>query len=199
MTVRNEMHVKIGSDFHEEDNCIIGYMPSRKIPNLDLAIGDNCFVRSGTILYLGTRIGSQFQTGHNVVIREQCNIGDNVNIWANSLIDYDVRIGNNVKIHALCYVSQKTVIEDNCFLAPGVMVANEKYPTGYYSEEKISGVTIREGAKIGINVTLLPGVTIGRNATVGAGSTVTRDVEEGAVYYGNPARKHKLSFNENAD
>lgn len=172
-----------------ENGCFVGYRPSRKIENLDLKIGSNSSIRSGTVVYLGTRIGDSFETGHNVIVREQCQIGNDVKIWSGTIVDYGVTIGNNVKIHSLCYISQKTVIEDDCFLAPGVMVANEKYPTGYYDEGRISGPIIRKGAKIGINVTILPGVEIGEYATIGAGSVVTKDVENGSVYYGNPAKK----------
>ena len=185
--------IKIGHDVKIEDGCDVGHTPSRNITNFELFIGDGSLIRTGSIIYLGSSIGKRFETGHNVIIREQCSIGDDVKIWSNSVIDYDVKIGDDVKIHSLAYISQKTVIEDHCFLAPGVMIANEKYPTGIYTDEKISGVTIREGAKIGINVTLLPGIVIGRNSIIGAGSTVTKDVEDNAVYYGNPAKRSPSS------
>jgi len=71
------------------------------------------------------------------------------------------------------------------------MVANEKYPTGIFSEERIKGPTIKKGAKIGINSTILPGVTIGEGAVIGAGSIVTKDIPPYAVAYGVPARIYK--------
>jgi len=49
-------------------------------------------------------------------------------------------------------------------------------------------VTIRKGARIGINVTILPGVTIGRNAVIGAGAVVTKDIPANAVAVGVPAK-----------
>ena len=76
-------------------------------------------LRSGSVLYLGSRIGARFQAGHNVVIREECEIGDDVSVWSNSVIDYGCRIGDRVKIHSNCYVAQFSEIEDEAFLAPG--------------------------------------------------------------------------------
>jgi len=78
------------------------------------------------------------------------------------------------------------------FIAPGVMIANEKYPTGIFSE-KIKGPLIKKGARIGINCTIMPGVVIGENAIVGAGSVVTRDIPPDSVAYGIPARVMKSS------
>jgi len=77
------------------------------------------------------------------------------------------------------------VIEDSVFLAPGVMIGNDKYPL---SGAPLEGPVIRRRARVGLNATILPGVTIGEEALVGAGSVVTRDVPAGAVVQGSPAR-----------
>jgi acetyltransferase-like isoleucine patch superfamily enzyme len=97
-------------------------------------------------------------------------------------------IGNNVKIHTSVYVAQFTIIEDDVFLAPGVIIANDPHPGCPRSRECLRGPVIRRGAKIGINVTLVPFVDIGEYAFIGAGSVVTRDIPPRAVVYGNPAR-----------
>ena len=107
------------------------------------------------------------------------------------MVDYGCQIGNNVKIHCNCYVSQFTTIEDDAFLAPGVVVANDLHPGSPDYEACMRGPTIKRGAQIGCNVTLLPHVVIGKHALVGAGSVVTKDVPDYAVVYGNPARVRK--------
>jgi UDP-3-O-[3-hydroxymyristoyl] glucosamine N-acyltransferase len=38
-----------------------------------LQMGADARVRSGTVVYVGSIIGARFQTGHNVVIREECS------------------------------------------------------------------------------------------------------------------------------
>ena len=119
---------------------------------------------------------------------EENFIGDDFSLWSNSTVDYGCVIGNRVKIHHNVYVAQYTTIEDDVFLAPGVMIANDPHPGCAKSKQCMKGPTIRRGAQIGVNATILPFVIIGERALVGAGSVVTKDVPPGAVVRGNPAR-----------
>lgn len=157
-----------------------------------LVLGDRARLRSGTILYDGSTIGRNLQTGHNVIVREECEIGDDVSIWSNTVIDYGCRIGNNVKIHTNIYIAQYTVIEDGAFLAPGVSIANDLYPGSDESADVMRGPYIEAGAQIGVGATLLPYVRIGAGAIIGSGAVVARDVPPGMVAYGNPARATKM-------
>lgn len=170
-----------------DKTAIVGYKTSRSIKDRKLSIGKEAKIRSGTVIYEGSKIGDNLETGHNAVIREENVIGDNLSIWSNSVIDYGCKIGNNVKIHCNCYIAQSTIIEDDVFIAPGVMVANDRYPV----TKNFEGPVIKRGAKIGINVTILPGVTIGENALIGGGAVVTKDIPANAVAYGNPAEVKK--------
>jgi acetyltransferase-like isoleucine patch superfamily enzyme len=173
-----------------DSNVILGYPTGRSVDDMTLTIGPEATIRSGSIIYAGTTIGSQFTTGHNVTIREETIIGDNVGIWSNSVIDYGCRIGNNVRIHTNVYIAQFTVLEDDVFLAPGVSIANDPRPLCASCTQQ-HGPIIRRGVRIGVNVTILPGVEIGEQALIGAGSVVTHDVPPQAVVYGNPAQVHK--------
>ena len=164
---------------------ILGYPTGRKIASRALAIGARPIIRSGTVMYAGSRIGDNFETGHNVVIREENKIGNNVCVWSNTVVDYGCVIGNNVKIHANGYVAQHTTIEDDVFIAPGVTIANDPCPP---CARCMKGPTIKKGAKIGVNVTLLPHITIGEYSLIGAGSVVTKDIPPYSLAYGSPAR-----------
>src|SRR5207244_8832773 len=144
--------------------------------------------RAGTIIDGGSIIGARVETGHNVVIREDNALGDDVKIWNNSTIDYGCRIGHRVKIHTNVYVAQFTVLEDDVFLAPGVSIANDPHPGCAYASQCMRGPTIQAGAQVGVGVTILPFVTIGRRALLGAGSVITRTVPADTVVVGNPAR-----------
>ncbi len=178
----------LGEGHQVDPGAILGYLTGRKIESQVLRIGPRARIRSGTVLYAGSTIGAGLETGHNVVIREENVIGDNLNIWNSSTIDYGCQIGDGVKIHCNVYVAQFTILEDDVFLAPGVMVANDPHPL---CAHHLKGPTIRKGARIGINVTLLPGVVVGEGAMVGAGSVVTRDIPPFTVAYGSPARPQK--------
>ncbi len=170
-----------------DPSAIVGYPSSRNAPG-QLVLGPDPYIRSGTVVYVGSRIGARFETGHNVVIREDCRIGDDVSVWSNSVIDYGCVIGDRVKIHANCYIAQFTEIGDDAFLAPGVTIANDLYPGQAASAEVMCGPSIGPGAQIGVNVTILPFVRIGAGCLVGAGSVVVRDIPAGCVAFGNPAR-----------
>jgi acetyltransferase-like isoleucine patch superfamily enzyme len=150
-------------------------------------VGVDARVRSGAVLYGGSRIGDRCSIGHAVVVREECFLGDDVTVWSGSVVDYGCRIGNGVKVHTNCYVAQYSVLDDAAFLAPGVSLANDIHPGDPESAAVMTGPHIGAGAQLGVNVTVLPFVDIGAGALVGAGSVVTRDLPAGAVAYGNPA------------
>ena len=145
-------------------------------------------MRSNSVLYSNTTIGSHLETGHNVVIREENILGDHVSVWNNTVIDYGCVIGNNVRIHSNCYIAQFTTIEDDVFIAPGVSVANDPHPNCALC---MKGPTLKKGCRIGVNVTLLSHITIGQGAVIGAGSVVTRDIPPNMLAFGNPAKVQK--------
>jgi acetyltransferase-like isoleucine patch superfamily enzyme len=169
-----------------DHGVLVGYPVSRASAE-PLVLGAGARLRSGTVLYDGSTIGRGLQTGHGVVIREACEVGDDVSVWTNTVIDYGCRIGHRVKIHCNCYVAQYTELEDDVFLAPGVMIANDLYPGDRRSAQLMAGPRIGAGAQIGVNVTILPFVRIGAGALIGAGSVVTRDIPAATVAFGNPA------------
>ncbi len=177
--------VNLGDGYEVESGAILGYLPGRRITDIRLRIGPGARIRSGTVIYAGSTIGSALETGHNVVIREENTIGDALSIWNNSTIDYGCIIGDNVKIHCNVYVAQFTTLEDDVFLAPGVTIANDPHPACGLC---MRGPTIKRGVRIGVNATLLSHITIGEGALIGAGSVVTRDIPAFGVAYGNPAR-----------
>jgi acetyltransferase-like isoleucine patch superfamily enzyme len=104
------------------------------------------------------------------------------------VVEHHVTIGNGVRLHTRVFVPEYSVLGDNCWLGPGVMVTNARYPRSEGVKERLIGAHIEAGAIIGANAVLLPGVRIGARALVGAGSVVTRDVAPGMIVAGNPAR-----------
>jgi acetyltransferase-like isoleucine patch superfamily enzyme len=177
------------SELSIDQGVLLNY-PSARASFEPLELGAGARLRSGSVLYAGSVIGAGFQTGHNVVIREENHIGDDVSVWSNTVIDYGCWIGRGTKIHCNCYVAQFSVLGEGVFFAPGVTVANDLYPGDPESAEAMKGPEIGAGAQVGVNVTILPYVRIGAGALVGAGSVVTRDLPPNCVAYGNPARPH---------
>ncbi len=182
--------VVFGNNARFDDGVLLAYLSPRKGVSEILTIGNDAVIRSGTVLYAGSTIADHLETGHNVIIREENEIGSHVSIWNNAVIDYGCRIGNNVKIHCNCYISQFTVIEDDVFLAPGVTIANDIHPGCPDSKSCMKGPTLKKGVQIGVNVTILPYVIIGERSLIGGGAVVTKDVPPESVMFGNPARVH---------
>ncbi len=180
--------VRCGKDPVIGEFVIIGKPPQGKeSQGLKTSIGDNAVIRSHTVIYAGNIIGSNFQTGHGVLIRENNEIGDNVSIGSGSVIEHHTKVENGVRIHSQVFVPEYSVLEENCWLGPNVVLTNAKYPLSPNVKKELRGVIIRKGAKIGANSTMLPGVVIGENALVGAGSVVTKNVQANKVVAGNPA------------
>ena len=153
-----------------------------------LIIGARAMIRSHSIIYAGTRIGDDFQTGHGALIREHTEIGDFCSVGSGSIVEFKVKLGNRVRLHSRVFVPEYSVLEDDCWLGPNVVITNAKYPAAARTKDTLQGVTIGRGAIIGANATLLPGVAVGAGAVGGAGSVVVRDVPARAVVVGNPAR-----------
>ena len=79
-------------------NCIIGeywkdFCLDRKSHNHPLIIGKGALIRSGSIIYSGSQIGNNFQTGHQVTIREKSEI----NIKLKDIKDINSKIKNKIE------------------------------------------------------------------------------------------------------
>lgn len=180
---------RLGKDCIIEDFVIIGVPPrGYKDGELETVIGDGAHIRSHTVIYAGNKIGRNFATGNKVNIREFNLIGDNVSIGTLSVIEHHVEIGNGVRIHSQAFIPELTILEDECWIGPNVVITNSRYPKSPNSKDALEGVVVKRGAILGANATIMPGIVIGEDSLVGAGSVVTKDVSPKTVVVGNPAR-----------
>ncbi len=181
--------VQLGPQSIIEDYCVIGVPPrGASEGEMGTILGSEAYLRSHTVIYAGNVTGNGFQTSNKVNIRECNRIGDHVSVGTLSVIKLHVEIGNNVRIHSQAFIPEFSVLEDNAWLGPNVVLTNAKYPLSQGVKESLQGPRINRGAKIGANATILPGVVIGEHALVGAGAVVVKDVPAGVVVAGNPAR-----------
>lgn len=148
-------------------------------------LGDSSTIRPGTVIYERVSAGTNLETGHNVLIREDTTIGDHVQVGSSTIIDGKTTIGSHVNIQSRVYLPSMTTVEDDVFLAPCVTVTNDRYPLS----KKLTGVTIKRGAVIGANAVLIAGITVGEEAVVAAGALVTRNIPPRTVAIGIPARQ----------
>lgn len=181
--------VRLGRNCVVEEYAIIGVPPAGSRPGEhETVIGDNAVIRSHTVIYAGNRIGNDFQTGNKANIRESNEIGNNVSIGTLTVVEHHVRIGNGVRIHSQAFIPEYSVLEDECWIGPQVVLTNALYPRSPSAKKELKGVRIGTGAILGAHATVLPGIVISPHSLVGAGSVVVRDVSEGSVVAGNPAK-----------
>lgn len=151
-------------------------METKKSREYESGIHDNLIGKNTKIYYPCNVFNSE--------IGESCVISPFVQIEG-------AKVGNNCKIHTMVSICKFVTIEDNVFIAQGVMFTNSRYPqipSRWKEEIDSSNVAtlVKYGVSIGANATILSGVTIGKYATIGAGAVVTKDIEPNVIAYGNP-------------
>lgn len=182
-------NVKIGKGATIEAGVIIGVPAHGKEDSqVKTIIGKNAYIRAYTIIYAGSVIGDNFQTGPGVLIREDNKIGANVVVWHGSTLNPGNKIGDDTRIHAGCFLEDVT-LGKRVFVAPNVTFTNDPHPAiPIRFRECWKGATVDDGAIIGANATILPHVKIGKYAVVGAGTVVVDSIPAYKIAVGNPAR-----------
>lgn len=188
VTSRLYGEVILGPGTVVEDFCVLGHPATGGRGQGPTRIGAGGLIRSQSVVYAGVEIGDRFQGGHGILVREDCRLGDDCSVGTGSVLEFAVTVGHGVRLHSRCFVPEYSVLEDGCWLGPGVILTNSRYPAGPRSKETLEGVRIGARARVGAGAVLLPGVTLGRGSMVGAGALVSRDVPEGMLALGTPAR-----------
>lgn len=124
------------------------------------------------------------EIGKNVIIRPSVRITYpwKVKIGDNSWV------GDDVVLYSLgnIFIGKNTVISQKCYICAGSHdYTKEDFPI--YSKSVIIG----DECWLATDVFVAPDVIIGKGVVVGARSSVFKDLEEGKVYFGNPAKVFK--------
>lgn len=181
--------VKLGAHSSVGANCIIGeywmdFWVDKELHLHPLTIGDNALIRSGSIIYADSEIGSDFQSGHQVTIREKAVIGNHVSVGTLSDIQGNCKIGNYVRLHSNVHIGQLSEIDNCVWIFPYVVLTNDPTPPS----ENFLGVHINSFAIVATGAIVMPGIEIGGDSLVGAGAIVTKPVARYSVVAGNPAK-----------
>jgi acetyltransferase-like isoleucine patch superfamily enzyme len=153
-------------------------------------IGDDATVRSGSVIYADSAVGSGLTTGHGVLIRESTTLGDDVLVGTDAVIEDHCEIGSHVRLQTGVYLPSYTTLGDRVFVGPRATLTNDPYPVRQSAD--LDGPTLADDATVGANATLLPGVHVGRRAFVAAGAVVTEDVPPDTLAVGTPAQHRPL-------
>lgn len=192
--------VLVGDNCHIMDGSVLGRLPLRtRIQNLDvirayrpLVMGCGSILGCNCVIYTGVSLGENSAIHDLSVVREDCEIGDDVVMARSVLVQKETVVRARVRIMDFVELPGPMLIEEDVFIGPGVIMANDKngYLTRFRLHEphELKGPTLRRFSMLGPNATLLPGVEIGEGAQVGAGAVVTKDVAPWTIVAGVPAR-----------
>jgi acetyltransferase-like isoleucine patch superfamily enzyme len=186
----------LGEDVVIGDNAVVGKPPTLRARSTasggelpPLVVGDGSAVLACAVVFAGSRLGSGVIVGDQACVRERCELGDGVVVGRGSVVENDTTVGARTTIQANAYVTAYSFLEEDVFIAPGVVTTNDNFMGRTEGRHTLrAGPTIRRGARVGGGAVILPGVEIGPEAFVGAGAVVLRDVPARTVVVGNPAR-----------
>jgi acetyltransferase-like isoleucine patch superfamily enzyme len=187
--------VQIGDGCIIEDLVVLGKRPrlragssAASIQLTNLELGEGVTVCCGAVLYTGAVIGDGAIIGDQSQVREGARIGKRSVVGRASCIDFSATVGDRVSIQTGVYVTGGSIVEDDVFLGPGVLMTNDNTMGRHPKDEALEGPIVRRAARVGGATVLVPGVEIGEEAFVGAGAVVTRDVQARETVVGIPAR-----------
>ncbi len=179
-----------------QDNVVLGKTPklarrstakARDLPGL--VLGGGVTVCSGAVVFAGTTIGARTVIGDQAFVREDVTIGEDCGVGRGVCIENEVEIGSRCSIQSNSYITRRSVLEDDVFIAPCVTTTNDNFMGRTDARHGLlKGAIIRRAARIGGGVVILPGIEIGEEAFVAAGALVTKDIPARKLVAGLPAR-----------
>ena len=187
----------IGAGVRIDDHTVIGKRPMKAAASAitkdetlsGCVIGDRCIIGTLVVIYRGCTIEQNVLVADLASVRENVRVGEYTIVGRGVTIENKVTVGKRCKLETEAYITALSEIGDYCFIAPEVTFTNDNFLGRTKDRFKYhKGVTMKNGARIGANVTVLPGITLEEDALVAAGSVVTRNVPARKIVLGNPAR-----------
>ena len=185
----------IGGEARIQDGAIVGKpvalgprSSASRDPVPPAEVGSGATVCAGAVIVAGATVGAGAVVGDQAHVRERAVVGEGTVVGRGTAVDNDVVIGARVRIQTNCYITAFSELEDDVFVAPGVILTNDNTMTRHGSSHPLRGATLRRACRVGGGAVLVPGVEVGEEAFVAAGSVVVRDVPARGVVMGVPAR-----------
>lgn len=164
------------------------------------------FAHSTAVIDDGCQIGKGTKIWHFSHIMPGCILKENCNIGQNVVISPGVELGRNVKVQNNVSIYTGVTCDDDVFLGPSMVFTNVINPRSAINRKSEYAKThVGKGASIGANATIVCGHNIGEYAFIGAGTVVTKHIPAFALVVGNPSRQigwmseygHRLEFDAN--
>lgn len=188
--------VQIGDGCVIQDGAILGKPPQlgphsrapEPVP-ARLVLEPGVTVCCHAVICAGARIGRGSVVGEHTFIREGARLGSETVLGQATAVGRDARIGDRVRFQNQVLIAPESVVEDDVFFGPAVVVTNDlTMGRSAQLDVEICGVHARRACRVGANVVLLPGIELGEECAVAAGAVVTRSVAPRTLVGGVPAR-----------
>ena len=88
-------------------------------------------------------------------VLEGARIGKDVNLCDHTFVEGDVSIGDRVTVKSFVALWNGVRLEDDCFVGPGVVFANDKYPRSKMRPKVFLKTHVRRGASLGSGAVIL--------------------------------------------
>ena len=178
--VRVYANVEIEDNISIGDFCVIGHPAERLDKAGPLKLGTGAKIRSHAVIYEGSTIGPDLETGHHVVIREGAKIGENLRIGNFSDIEGACQIGDFVRMHGYTHIGRNATVGDFVWLFSLTTLMNDPLPPSHLSDP----VTIGDMATVCVNAQLMPGAQVGRGAFIASGAQARGIIPPGVIITG---------------
>lgn len=171
----------------------------------NVVLGRGVRIGAGSVVYHNAVIGDEVTIGQRCVIKSCAVVGEEGFGFERDAQGKAVRlphigsvlIGDEVEVGSLTTVCRGTLgdtilrngckIDDHVHIAHNIDVGEDAFVIA--CAEVSGGVKIGPRAWIAPNASVLNHLTIGADAVVGLGGVVVKSVPDGAVVFGNPAKR----------
>ena len=151
--------------------------------------GRNLRIGCYVIIEEDVKVGNNVKIGHRVTLKAGTRILDNSVIDDHCITTGACFVGNYVNVRTGAIISKATIIEDCCFIGPGVVTNHTKH-VNHAREDKRElqqlVTYIGFGSVIGSQASIVAGVTIRPMTIIGAGSVVAKSIPAMSIGLGCP-------------
>jgi acetyltransferase-like isoleucine patch superfamily enzyme len=185
----------------------LGFLARKKLyPSLLRSVGSGTVFGAGMTLRCPGRvsIGEAVMIDDLVVLDAKgkgsaIELGDSILLGRNTILscnESQISMGDFCSVGPFCFLVSRSHLRigSNVAIGAGTMMLGGGHvfddpDKPVIRQQRVSkGITVDDGAWIGIGARILDGVTVGQNSIVGAGAVVSKDVPPYSVVLGNPAR-----------
>lgn len=177
-------NARIGDNCVLGDHCIIGHEAGGPWAGKPLILGENSVIRSHSVIYEGSELGADTQTGHHALIREGTKAGPNLRMGSYSDIEGDCEIGDCARFHGYAHIGRKSRLGHFVHLYSLTILLNDPLPPS----EATDGVTLEDGVVVAVGTTVMPGAIMRLGSFAAARTVVAGEIPAGAVIEGPQGR-----------